>query len=118
MFVFNGGLRPRVSLSLDSADYRESKHLKSCLQEFSQQKTERGSSQTGKSVWQCEDVKRTEFLSREAREPCTEKSRYCLVCTGFDPENASAVACRGWFVGLVNHRTKTINANEELALAA
>ena len=38
--------------------------------------------------------------------------------TGFDWVEASKAACRGWYVGLVNHRTKTINANEELALAA
>jgi hypothetical protein len=38
--------------------------------------------------------------------------------TGFDLENAPEAACRGRFVGLVNHRTKTISANEQLALAA
>ena len=27
--------------------------------------------------------------------------------TGFDLGNAPGVACRGWYVGLVNHRTKT-----------
>jgi hypothetical protein len=38
--------------------------------------------------------------------------------TGFDLVGTPEAACRGWFVGLVNHRTKTIIANEELALAA
>jgi F-type H+-transporting ATPase subunit b len=36
----------------------------------------------------------------------------------FDWVDTSGVACRGWYVGLVNHRTKKITANEELALAA
>ena len=38
--------------------------------------------------------------------------------TGFDHEDAPEAACRGWFVGLVKHRTEKIKANEELALAA
>jgi hypothetical protein len=38
--------------------------------------------------------------------------------TGFDLGNAPEAACRGWFVGLVNHSDQNINANEELALAA
>ncbi len=38
--------------------------------------------------------------------------------TGFDLEDSPEVACRGRFVGLVKNRTKTITANEELALAA
>jgi len=39
--------------------------------------------------------------------------------TGFDSSLEAQTACRGWFVGLVNNRTKQINAdNEGLALAA
>lgn len=38
--------------------------------------------------------------------------------TGFDWVILRGTACRGWYVGLVNHRTKNIIANEELALAA
>jgi hypothetical protein len=39
--------------------------------------------------------------------------------TGFDSWFEAQTACRGWFVGLVKNRTKTINADhEDLALAA
>jgi beta-lactamase class D len=38
--------------------------------------------------------------------------------TGFDLVSTPEAACRGWFVGLVNHRTEKLIANEELALAA
>ena len=39
--------------------------------------------------------------------------------TGFDLKFEAQTACRGWFVGLVKNRTKTINADhEDLALAA
>src|SRR5262249_31762327 len=39
--------------------------------------------------------------------------------TGFDSPLEAQTACRGWFVGLVKNRTKTINADhEDLALAA
>jgi hypothetical protein len=49
------------------------------------------------------DVKataKTDCLKQTPRKP--------LVCSqaGFDLENAPEAACRGWFVGLVNHRTK------------
>ena len=38
--------------------------------------------------------------------------------TGFDFADTPEAACRGWFVGLVNHSNQKITANEELALAA
>ena len=39
--------------------------------------------------------------------------------TGFDLKFEAQTACRGWFVGLVKNRAKTINADhEDLALAA
>jgi hypothetical protein len=38
--------------------------------------------------------------------------------TGFDLVDTLEAACRGWFVGLVNHSDQTLSANEELALAA
>src|SRR5256885_3472701 len=38
--------------------------------------------------------------------------------TGFDFADTPEAACRGRFVGLVNHSNQKITANEELALAA
>src|SRR3954468_10124051 len=38
--------------------------------------------------------------------------------TGFDFAGTPEAACRGRFVGLVNHSNQTLIANQELALAA
>ncbi len=38
--------------------------------------------------------------------------------TGFDFADTPEAACRGRFVGLVNHSNQKLVANEELALAA
>jgi beta-lactamase class D len=42
----------------------------------------------------------------------------CWGRTGFDQVDALEAACRGWFVGLVNHSNQKLVANNELALAA
>jgi len=40
------------------------------------------------------------------QDPVIRAANFDEVSLGFDLENALEAACRGWFVGLVNNRTK------------